>query len=201
MNFTGGLDLISDRESGRTTPRLTPPRKESTGGPYRSIRFGFRQANVVRPASTGLNPKMTNCDTVSNNNFTSKFVVYTNNIFYLCVRVCRYANLQNLPTVKPRSKSECSPFRSTSANQANNKQVSRATVNRDNPKINACSTSTTVNITYQHLQQHHQSKNKNMPAMHQHQTNSANVFDYTNKPPNGRQQLTIVNTGMHTNEM
>lgn len=100
--------------------------------------------------------------------------------------------------VKPRSKSECSPFRSTSGNQANNKQVARGAVNRDNPKINACSTSTTVNITYQHLQQQqHQSKNKNMPAMHQ--TNSATV-DYTNKPPNGR-QLTIVNTGMHTNEM
>lgn len=108
-----------------------------------------------------------------------------------------------LRTVKPRSKSECSPFRSTSANQANNKQVSRGAVNRDNPKINACSTSTTVNITYQHLQQQqqqHQSKNKNMPEMHQqYQTNSAT--DYTNKPPNGRQQLTIVNTGMHTNEM
>lgn len=65
------MDLICDRESGRTTPRLTPPRKESTGAPYRSIRFGFRQANVVRPASTGLNPK--NCDTVSNNNVPSKF--------------------------------------------------------------------------------------------------------------------------------
>lgn len=104
-----------------------------------------------------------------------------------------------LRIVKPRSKSECSPFRSTSANQTNNKQVSRGAVNRDNPKINTCSTSTTVNITYQHLQQQqlqHQSKNKNMPAMHQqHQTN-----DYTNKPPNGK-QLTIVNTGMHTNEM
>ncbi|XP_037045695.1 probable serine/threonine-protein kinase DDB_G0278845 isoform X4 [Bradysia coprophila] len=173
----GGVDVLSDRESGRTTPRLTPPRKESTGAPYRSIRFGFRQANVVRPASTGLNPKITNCDTAPNNNFT----------------------------MKPRSKSECSPFRSTSANQANNKQASRGAVNRDNPKINACSTSTTVNITYQHLQQQqqqqHQSKNKNMPAMHQHQTKSANVLDYTNKPPNGRQQLTIVNTGMHTNEI
>lgn len=106
--------------------------------------------------------------------------------------------------VKPRSKSECSPFRSTSGNQANNKQVLRSAVSRDNPKINPCSTSTTVNITYQHLQQQHQSKNKNMPAMHQqqqHQTNSVNVIDYnTNKPPNGR-QLTIINTGMHTNEM
>lgn len=123
--------------------------------------------------------------------------------------MCDFVTLiyTNLRTVKPRSKSECTPFRSTSANQANNKQVSRGAVNGNNPKINACSTSTTVNITYQHLQQQqqqqHQSKNKNMPAMQQHQTNSATVDYNTNKPPrpNGRQQLTIVNTGMHTNDM
>lgn len=64
--------MINDRESGRTTPRLTPPRKESTGAPYRSIRFGFRQANAVRPASTGLGPKVAIFDTVSNNNVTGK---------------------------------------------------------------------------------------------------------------------------------
>lgn len=74
MCFSGGLDLFSDR-SGRTTPRLTPPRKESAGAPYRSKRFGFRQTNVVRPASTGLNPKTTNCDIVSNNNSTSKLLM------------------------------------------------------------------------------------------------------------------------------
>lgn len=74
-SFAGGVDVISDRESGRTTPRLTPPRKESTGAPYRSIRFGFRHANVVRPASTGLNPKITDCDTGPNNNCTGKLRV------------------------------------------------------------------------------------------------------------------------------
>lgn len=67
------------RDNGRTTPRLTPPRKESTGGPYRSIRFGFRQSNAVRPASTGpggagatTTESAANVDSVSNNNVTGK---------------------------------------------------------------------------------------------------------------------------------
>lgn len=64
----------TDAPAGRTTPRLTPPRKESNGGPYRSIRFGFRQSNVVRPASTGLHPSPQaashNNDNASNNNPT-----------------------------------------------------------------------------------------------------------------------------------
>lgn len=50
------------------TPKLTPPRKESTGAPYRSIRFGFRQTNAVRPASTGLHPTVATFENVSNNN-------------------------------------------------------------------------------------------------------------------------------------
>lgn len=69
-NTAASIETLNEsREStGRSTPRLTPPRKESTGAPYRSIRFGFRQANVVRPASTGLNPTVATYENVSNNN-------------------------------------------------------------------------------------------------------------------------------------
>lgn len=69
-NTTAPTDTSSEvREPKRlSTPKLTPPRKESTGGPYRSIRFGYRQANAVRPASTGLSPTMVNYENVSNNN-------------------------------------------------------------------------------------------------------------------------------------
>lgn len=69
-NTTAPIDTSSEsRDSKRlSTPKLTPPRKESTGGPYRSIRFGFRQANAVRPASTGLNPTVATYENASNNN-------------------------------------------------------------------------------------------------------------------------------------
>lgn len=69
-NTTASVDTSSEsRDSKRlSTPKLTPPRKESTGGPYRSIRFGFRQANAVRPASTGLNPTVATYENASNNN-------------------------------------------------------------------------------------------------------------------------------------
>lgn len=48
---------------GRSTPRLSPPKKEAAGGPYRSTRFGFR---VNRPATSG--NKNISCDNVLNNN-------------------------------------------------------------------------------------------------------------------------------------
>lgn len=64
------FDMISDKDStGRSTPRLTPPKKESSGGPYRSTRFGFRKSNIIRPASTGItSTKISNYDNVANNN-------------------------------------------------------------------------------------------------------------------------------------
>lgn len=46
-----------------STQRLSPPKKEAAGGPYRSTRFGFR---VNRPASTG--NKNSSYDNVLNNN-------------------------------------------------------------------------------------------------------------------------------------
>lgn len=73
--FSGSTDSLDERETGRTTPRLTPPRKESTGAPYRSIRFGFRQGNIVRPASVGLKPTDTTYETASNNNDLGKFAL------------------------------------------------------------------------------------------------------------------------------
>lgn len=55
-----------DENTGRSTPRLSPPKKESTGGPYRSTRFGFR---LNRPASTGISvSKNVSSENVINNN-------------------------------------------------------------------------------------------------------------------------------------
>lgn len=62
------FDSISDKSTGRTTPKLIPPKKESTGTPYRSTRFGFR---LNRPSSTGITSQNnSNCDNVINNNVT-----------------------------------------------------------------------------------------------------------------------------------
>lgn len=56
----------SCENAGRwSTQRLSPPKKEAAGGPYRSTRFGFR---VNRPASTSNNNS--SCDNVLNNNHT-----------------------------------------------------------------------------------------------------------------------------------
>lgn len=59
------FDALDDN-TGRSTPRLSPPKKESTGGPYRSTRFGFR---LNRPASTGISvSKNVSSENVINNN-------------------------------------------------------------------------------------------------------------------------------------
>lgn len=55
-----------DENTGRSTPRLSPPKKESAGAPYRSTRFGFR---LNRPNSTGVAVSQNlSCDNVNNNN-------------------------------------------------------------------------------------------------------------------------------------
>lgn len=64
----------SDKETtGRTTPRLQPPKRDqtqaTTAAVARGNRFGFRQ-NVVRPA-TGITPKFNEYDNENNNNITS----------------------------------------------------------------------------------------------------------------------------------
>lgn len=64
---TGSIDSLNENEqTGRTTPRLVPPKKDASGVPYRPNRFGFRQANIVRPASAGLTPKIAENDCNSN---------------------------------------------------------------------------------------------------------------------------------------
>lgn len=75
--FKGSTDSINEKDTttGRSTPRLTPPKKESQGVPYRSIRFGFRQGNTVRPASVGLNPRVAHYESVSNNNVVGRLKI------------------------------------------------------------------------------------------------------------------------------
>ncbi|CRL00118.1 CLUMA_CG013398, isoform B [Clunio marinus] len=58
----------SDKETtGRTTPRLQPPKRDQTQtSNARGNRFGFRQ-NVVRPAAAGITPKFNEYDKLNNN--------------------------------------------------------------------------------------------------------------------------------------
>ncbi|XP_059615431.1 uncharacterized protein LOC132260991 isoform X3 [Phlebotomus argentipes] len=68
---SGSRDSLDEAiQTGRSTPRLSAPKKETAGTNYRSTRFGFRQSNAVRPASTGLTPKFADFD--SNSNTTDK---------------------------------------------------------------------------------------------------------------------------------
>lgn len=76
---TGSIDSLTENEqTGRTTPRLLPPKKDASGVPYRPNRFGFRQSNIVRPASVGLTPKIAENDCNSNiqNNNTIPGIYY-----------------------------------------------------------------------------------------------------------------------------
>ncbi|CAO1340147.1 unnamed protein product [Diamesa serratosioi] len=70
-NGNTGLDKEA---TGRSTPRLQPPKRDQLVGGVingRSNRFGFRQ-NTVRPASVGLTPKINDFDeNVLNNNDAS----------------------------------------------------------------------------------------------------------------------------------
>ncbi|XP_038114955.1 uncharacterized protein LOC6031081 isoform X8 [Culex quinquefasciatus] len=82
----GNMGLASDDKSsatGRSTPRLQPPKKDSHGAPYRNNRFGFRSTNVVRPASVGLQPKtIADCDkqhSNNNNNYNNNNNIHTTN--------------------------------------------------------------------------------------------------------------------------
>lgn len=58
-------DGDKETATGRTTPRLQPPKREQVQ-PARNNRFGFRQ-NTVRP-TTGIAPKFSECDSFNNNN-------------------------------------------------------------------------------------------------------------------------------------
>lgn len=72
-NLFAGEQKTGDKETtGRTTPRLQPPKRDQTQpamAAARGNRFGFRQ-NVVRPA-TGITPKFNEYDNVNNNNTAS----------------------------------------------------------------------------------------------------------------------------------
>lgn len=75
-------DDITTKASGRSTPRLQPPKKDSHGGPYRNNRFGFRSNNVIRPASVGLQPKaLADCDKQHSSNNNNINATNNNNVY------------------------------------------------------------------------------------------------------------------------
>lgn len=106
QSLTGGDDNgNTDEPTGRTTPRLTPPRKESNGGPYRSIRFGFRQSNVVRPASTGLHAAAAqtggpNSDNASNNNIAGTLAGTHEQLAQMMTLVCTFQTIPRQATLE-----------------------------------------------------------------------------------------------------
>ncbi|XP_062710499.1 serine-rich adhesin for platelets isoform X5 [Aedes albopictus] len=82
----GSVDAAADdgttKATGRSTPRLQPPKKDSHGAPYRNNRFGFRSTNVVRPASAGLQPKtITDYDKQHSNNNNNIHTTNNNNVY------------------------------------------------------------------------------------------------------------------------
>ncbi|XP_065079098.1 probable serine/threonine-protein kinase DDB_G0282963 isoform X6 [Ochlerotatus camptorhynchus] len=81
----GSADQPDDdttKTTGRSTPRLQPPKKDSHGAPYRNNRFGFRSTNVVRPASAGLQPKsIIDYDKQHSNNNNNIHTTNNNNVY------------------------------------------------------------------------------------------------------------------------
>lgn len=66
--FNCPLDSLDEMGGSKQTSRLVAPRKEQSGQSYRSNRFGFRQTNLVRPITTGLQPKVSDFKDTNNNN-------------------------------------------------------------------------------------------------------------------------------------
>lgn len=67
--FPGEQNNSEKETTGRTTPRLQPPKRDQAQTTFtRGNRFGFRQ-NVVRPTS-GITPRLNEFDNVNNNNTT-----------------------------------------------------------------------------------------------------------------------------------
>lgn len=63
------IDALNERKIGRSTPRLSPAKKDLTGASKRSNRFGFRKSNIVRPSSTGVaSNKVISFDSVASEN-------------------------------------------------------------------------------------------------------------------------------------
>ncbi|XP_031629004.1 uncharacterized protein LOC116344361 isoform X3 [Contarinia nasturtii] len=190
-NSVESIETLSDSTTvGRSTPRLTPPKKESAGAPYRSTRFGFR---INRPSSTGISASSKNCENVINNNHSE-------------------AKLN----VKPRSKSACGSRRSIASSTTSNESHQRhPTVHfqlpsptsspqkqfdvqqlkkNSDPKID--NESTTVN-NYANSRQTTQMQRK----MFFMQSNPIQNTFNQNKPPSGKRSYTIINTELHTNEI
>jgi len=76
-SLLGALNYSSEKETsttGRTTPKLQPPKRDQSGGTTAvgrgGNRFGFRQ-NVVRPTTSGITPKFNEFDSENNNNSTA----------------------------------------------------------------------------------------------------------------------------------
>ncbi|XP_055632106.1 uncharacterized protein LOC129771963 isoform X3 [Toxorhynchites rutilus septentrionalis] len=138
MDSTELIDDDTTKASGRSTPRLQPPKKDSHGGPYRNNRFGFRSNNVIRPASVGLQPKtLADCDKQhSSNNYNNN-----NNI--------NATNNNNVyVTDKRRSKSAPSAASArtnhTSQLQAPSHHIQHGALHRPQPKYQSSANATKI---------------------------------------------------------
>ncbi|XP_055315755.1 putative uncharacterized protein DDB_G0277255 isoform X5 [Sitodiplosis mosellana] len=193
-NSVESIESLSD--TGRSTPRLSPPKKEAAGAPYRSTRFGFR---LNRPASTV--PKNSSCENVVNNNHSE-------------------AKLN----AKPRSKSACGSRRSIASSVTSNeshqrhptvhfqlppspissprKQSESSQSKRStDPKIdNDSMIATAVNSNNNNYENSRHNTQMQRKMFFMQSNPIQNTFNQ-NKPPSGKRSYTIINTELHTNEI
>lgn len=192
----GSLESLEESDvatNGRcTTPRLQPPKKETSGTPYRNNRFGFRQANAIRPASVGLQPKINDFDNIINNNMNNN----TNN----------YKLTNNLNTNnKRRSKSASATSRLTtllssngsSAHQQHQQQLEFEHHKYQNPKINA--------FNPEYVRSNNQTSNASMNS-HLHYQHHQQQKQYSNltqqqQQPQYQHYTTVIDSELHTNKM
>ncbi|XP_037908792.1 uncharacterized protein LOC119650260 isoform X4 [Hermetia illucens] len=73
-NGNEGTESTSDKQDGKRNAAPSIKRDAGSGLPaYKGSRFGFRASNIVRPASAGLTPKVTDFEeNIENNNVTEK---------------------------------------------------------------------------------------------------------------------------------
>lgn len=104
--FNCPLDSLDEMGGSKQTSRLVAPRKEQSGQSYRSNRFGFRQTNLVRPITTGLQPKVSDFKDPNNNNPIGKYC----NRKQIATKKCRgykkWKLINYLPPSRPQTSLE-----------------------------------------------------------------------------------------------
>lgn len=202
-------DAIEQTTTGRSTPTVVAPKKESSGVPYRSTRFGFRKANLVRPSSTGLPLKVTHFDNITNNNNNindSNTTVGVNVKQRSKSAVCTNRNALPASTGLVRQHTTLNQPVSVRATTAVSPQARKIGAKIDSEPVRRVATTTTTTIISGSNNNTNNNNNNNNHAAPKKITfdlssNTSGSGLNINRSSNVKHSYAVISTELHTNEM